>query len=236
MRSGTKAVLGTGVVCLGLAVSAVLADRSPLAAQGGAPSPAARTRVAARSSASIVQSTNAPSRTCSISRSMPATGCRSTPMSANFDNIADAQALSPTLLESYLNAAADISRMAVGDRTAVTIDHTYTNPSYVSQHPWDHVEGAPYGTRGGMAWITCSRPTGIRVPDDLHGGRQRALEDIDVSIDGERVALLQLRAAGRRRGGRPRPGADAHRADLRARGAARWRRRSSAGPKGPTRI
>jgi hypothetical protein len=36
-------------------------------------------------------------------------------MSANFDNIADEQALSPTLLESYLNAAADISRMAVGD-------------------------------------------------------------------------------------------------------------------------
>ena len=33
---------------------------------------------------------------------------------------------------------------------APAIDHTYTNPSYVSQHPWDHVEGAPYGTRGGM--------------------------------------------------------------------------------------
>ena len=38
--------------------------------------------------------------------------------SANFDNIADAQALSPTLLEAYLNAAAAISRMAVGDRNA----------------------------------------------------------------------------------------------------------------------
>jgi len=70
--------------------------------------------------------------------------------SANFDNIADAQALSPTLLESYLNAAAAISRMAIGDRHAPTIDVTYTAPIYVSQHPWDHVDGAPYGTRGGV--------------------------------------------------------------------------------------
>src|SRR5206468_4074381 len=41
--------------------------------------------------------------------------------SANFDNIADAQALSPTLLEAYLNAASAISRMAVGDRSAPTV-------------------------------------------------------------------------------------------------------------------
>ncbi len=79
-------------------------------------------------------------------------------MSANFDNIADEQALSPTLLEAYLNAASAISRMAVGDRGAAPIDHTYTNPSYVSQHPWDHVAGAPYGTRGGMVVSMHSPP------------------------------------------------------------------------------
>ena len=60
-------------------------------------------------------------------------------MSANFDNIADEQALSPTLLEAYLNAAADISRMAVGDKTAPSIDKTYTNPDL-------HV-AAPVGPR-----------------------------------------------------------------------------------------
>ena len=43
--------------------------------------------------------------------------------SANFDNIADAQALSPTLLEAYLNAAAAISSMAFGDRNAPAVDH-----------------------------------------------------------------------------------------------------------------
>src|SRR5665213_2839728 len=56
--------------------------------------------------------------------------------SANFDNIADAQVLSPTLLDAYLNAASAIARMAVGDRRAPTIDHTFTDPGYVSQHPW----------------------------------------------------------------------------------------------------
>ena len=35
--------------------------------------------------------------------------------SANFDNIADAQLLSPTLMQAYLTAAAEISRLAVGD-------------------------------------------------------------------------------------------------------------------------
>ena len=40
--------------------------------------------------------------------------------------------------------------MAVGDRKAKSTDSVYTNSSYVSQHPWDHVEGTPFGTRGGI--------------------------------------------------------------------------------------
>src|SRR5688500_10373134 len=60
-------------------------------------------------------------------------------MSANFDNIADEQALSPTLLEAYLNAAADISRLAVGDKNAPSIDIAYTNSTQTSQHPWNRV-------------------------------------------------------------------------------------------------
>ncbi|MCC7125241.1 MAG: DUF1592 domain-containing protein [Acidobacteria bacterium] len=111
--------------------------------------------------------------------------------SANFDNIADAQALSPTLLESYLNAATAISRMAVGDKTAPTIDTTYTNPSYLSQHPWDYVEGAPYGTRGGMV-IKHVFPADAEYEFQMtfNSGENARLEDIDISIDGERVALV----------------------------------------------
>lgn len=112
--------------------------------------------------------------------------------SANFDNIADAQTLSPTLLEAYLNAAAAISRMAVGDRTARAVDTTYTNPGYVSQHPWDHMEGAPYGTRGGLVADHVFPADAEYVFEvTLTSGSNARFEDIDLSIDGQRVALLQ---------------------------------------------
>ncbi len=129
-------------------------------------------------------------------------------MSANFDNMADAQALSPTLLEAYLNAASAISRMAVGDRNAPAIDQTYSNSEYISQHPWDHVEGAPYGTRGGTV-VDHVFPADAEYLFELTftSGANTRLEDIDVSIDGERVALLQYNTDRRRgadgRGGVP---------------------------------
>ena len=112
--------------------------------------------------------------------------------SANFDNIADAQALSPTLLEAYLNAASAISRMAIGDRNAPAVDSTYSSPGYVSQHPWDHVEGAPYGTRGGMVVEHVFPADAEYVFElDLVSGSNARFEDIDVSINGERVALME---------------------------------------------
>ena len=55
--------------------------------------------------------------------------------SANFDNISDVQALSPTLLEGYLNAAAAVSRMALGDRKAVVSQTLYKTSPFASQHP-----------------------------------------------------------------------------------------------------
>ena len=105
--------------------------------------------------------------------------------------------------------------MAVGDRTAPSIDTTYTNPSYMSQHPWDHVEGAPYGTRGGMVVEHAFPADGEYVFEmTFNAGENARFEDIDISIDGERVALLELRdwrrsAAADGRGA----GADPHRAD-----------------------
>jgi hypothetical protein len=112
-------------------------------------------------------------------------------MSANFDNIADAQPLSPTLLESYLNAASAISRMAVGDRKATSTDEVYSNPSYVSQHPWDHVDGAPFGTRGGIVVNHVFPADGEYVFSvALNSGDGARYEDVDISIDGARAALL----------------------------------------------
>ena len=128
-------------------------------------------------------------------------------MSSNFDNFADAQTLSPMLLEAYLNAAADISRMAVGNRNARSVDETYTNPIYLSQHPWDQVEGAPYGTRGGMV-VDHVFPADAEYVFGMTfgGGANTRPVDIDVSIDGERVALVyytQSEGGADGRGGTP---------------------------------
>ena len=112
-------------------------------------------------------------------------------LSANFDNIADAQTLSPMLLESYLNAASDISRLAIGEQQTSAADQTYSNSEYISQHPWDYVEGAPYGTRGGMV-VDHVFPADAEYVFGLTftSGANTRIEDIDVSIDGERIALL----------------------------------------------
>ena len=112
-------------------------------------------------------------------------------MSANFDNIADVQAMSPTLVESYLNAAADISRWAVGDRTAPAVDRSYKVSEYTSQHPWDRVEGTPYGTRGGVVVEHVFPADGEYVFElGFSSGSNTRFQDVDISIDGESVALL----------------------------------------------
>jgi hypothetical protein len=114
-------------------------------------------------------------------------------MSANFDNIADVQALSPTLLNSYLSAARDVSRIAIGDPNAPSATTVYTSSEFVSQNPRDHLEGAPYGTRGGIV-VTHDFPADGRYVFSMTSnlGNGARLEDIDISVDGERVALLQF--------------------------------------------
>lgn len=118
--------------------------------------------------------------------------------SANFDNIADAQMISATLLDAYLNAAASIARLAVGDPEAAPSSSTYTNPGYASQ--WERVEGAPYGTRGGISVIHNFIADGAyefrlafehTTTGGYYGGVTRG-EQIELSIDGERVALLEM--------------------------------------------
>src|SRR5262245_65384887 len=68
-------------------------------------------------------------------------------ISAGFDNISDVQNFSPTLMEGYLRAASQISRLAVGDRNASATSVTYKIGRTASQ--MRHVEGTPIGTRGG---------------------------------------------------------------------------------------
>jgi hypothetical protein len=111
--------------------------------------------------------------------------------SANFDNIADVQAISTTLVDAYLNAAGAVSRIAVGDRKAAPMLKMYVTSPFISQHPWDHADGAPYGTRGGIVATHTFPADGMyQFRMDVEGGIGTRLEDIDVSIDGQRIALL----------------------------------------------
>lgn len=119
-------------------------------------------------------------------------------MSHGFDNVADAQMFSPTLMEGYLRAASKVSALAVGDRNASATETTYKTDRTAAQ--LEHVEGAPFGTRGGMSVIhnfpadgdysfrmmLHSVPTG-----QLYGSTVKG-EQIEVSIDGERVSLLPI--------------------------------------------
>jgi hypothetical protein len=126
--------------------------------------------------------------------------------SANFDNIADAQMLSATLLEGYLRGASEVSRLAVGDPKATAREATYKVTRWVSQT--EQVEGAPYGTRGGVSVVHNFPADGhylFRVSfhhettGALHGSGQATLhtstdnpEQIEISVNGERAAVLPI--------------------------------------------
>ena len=126
-------------------------------------------------------------------------------ISANFDNIADVQLLSATLMDSYLRAASDISRLAVGDPDATATESGYHVSRWAAQ--LGQVEGAPYGTRGGIVVDHVFPADGeYRFRVAFHhettgaivGSGSSALhtldkpEQVEISIDGERVALLDL--------------------------------------------
>jgi len=119
-------------------------------------------------------------------------------ISNGFDNVADTQGFSAALMEGYLRAASRVSALAVGDPKAGAAEATYKVPRTGSQMV--HIEGAPFGTRGGISVLHTfpadgeytfrmqlhSIPTG-----QLFGSTVRG-ELLEVSIDGERVAVLEI--------------------------------------------
>jgi Protein of unknown function (DUF1592)/Protein of unknown function (DUF1588)/Protein of unknown function (DUF1587)/Protein of unknown function (DUF1585)/Protein of unknown function (DUF1595) len=125
-------------------------------------------------------------------------------VSTGFDNVADEQNFSPALLEGYLRAASQISRLAVGDRNATATSVTYKIGRFGSQ--MRHIDGAPVGTRGGISVVHVFPADGDYVIktsfhyEPLGGlfGRYSMLtmdisEQLEVSINGERVALLEIK-------------------------------------------
>lgn len=119
--------------------------------------------------------------------------------SANFDNIADVQMPSATTLDAYLDAASEIARLAVGDPKASVSTTTYKLPRLASQ--WTRADGAPMGTRGGMSTMHTFPADGEYVFEvtlhaiptgQLYGSDAPFDEKVEVSIDGERVALIDV--------------------------------------------
>ena len=118
--------------------------------------------------------------------------------SANFDNIADVQMPSATVVEGYLRAAGQISRIALGDPDVEVQSTEYALPRIRSQK--DRVEGAPLGTRGGLSVVHTFPADGkyvfhVMPYNAVEGevfGRTFGTEQIEISIDGARVALLTV--------------------------------------------
>ena len=104
-----------------------------------------------------------------------------------FDNIADALSVSPTLIQGYVAAAMKISRLAVGDRTAVPNQVTYQAPTGLNQE--QHFEGLPLGTRGGMV-IKHTFPLDGEYQISGGGGRGGG-GGSDMTIDGQAVQVAR---------------------------------------------
>jgi len=114
-----------------------------------------------------------------------------------FDNIADVLSLSPSLLESYLSAAAKISAIAVGSPRITANSETYKVRGDASQT--EHLEGMPLGTRGGVAARHTFPLDGEYVIKvklvETNLGTIRGLQDenqVEIAVEGQRVLLAPV--------------------------------------------
>jgi mono/diheme cytochrome c family protein len=100
--------------------------------------------------------------------------------SQGFDNLAEALAVSPSLIQGYVSAAMKISRLAVGDRTVAPSQTTFAPPSGLAQDR--HIDGLPLGTRGGVVFHH-TFPLDAEYEFAL-GGRGGGPGGLDLTLDG----------------------------------------------------
>ncbi|MEO8258639.1 MAG: DUF1592 domain-containing protein [Acidobacteriota bacterium] len=117
-----------------------------------------------------------------------------------FDNIADVLGTSPALIERYVGAAGKISRLAVGNTDLGPLSVTYKVRGDLSQDR--HIEGLPVGTRGGIV-IRHNFPVDgeylfkfslLKVNFGPQYGGAAKDEQLELSVNGERVKLIDLRS------------------------------------------
>jgi mono/diheme cytochrome c family protein len=112
-----------------------------------------------------------------------------------FDNIAGSLAISPTLLEAYTTAAARVARMAVGYWKSPT-ESTYLASADTSQN--QHIEGLPFGTRGGML-VRHDFPADGEYRFSIQNfgiGSFIPGEQLELIIDGERAHIWKYEGVG----------------------------------------
>jgi len=112
-----------------------------------------------------------------------------------FDNVAGSLTISPTLLEAYTNAATRIARTAVGFWKSPTAA-AYIAPTDSSQN--QHIEGLPFGTRGGMA-VRHTFPSDGEYKfsvQNLGIGKFIPGEKLEFLIDNDLVAMRDYKGVG----------------------------------------
>jgi cytochrome c551/c552 len=118
--------------------------------------------------------------------------------SYGFDNVASVLGLSPALQERYVSAAAKLSRLAVGDPATSPVVETYRVRSDISQD--FHIEGLPFGTRGGVL-IHHNFPLDgeyvfkvklLKSTVDLLFGGNAQDQVLEIALNGERVKTLTI--------------------------------------------
>jgi mono/diheme cytochrome c family protein len=105
--------------------------------------------------------------------------------SQGFDNLAEALAASPALIQGYVSAAMKISRLAVGDRTLAPSQTNFSTAPGLAQDR--HIEGLPLGTRGGML-IRYYFPLDAEYEFSF-GGRGAGPGGVDLTLDGQPVKV-----------------------------------------------
>jgi len=114
-----------------------------------------------------------------------------------FDNMAGVLRLSQSLMERYLTAARRISRAAIGSPPPGAVADTFPVSNDLPQY--EHVEGLPFGTRGGMLVSHhfpvdgeyVIRPRLWRNTVDVMRGTETP-HDLEVSLDGARLSLTRF--------------------------------------------
>ena len=120
--------------------------------------------------------------------------------SYGFDNMAGTLRVSQVLMERYLAAARHIASVAVGRPPASPKADVFRVP--IEQPQYEHVDGLPFGTRGGMLvpyHFPQNGEYGIRVQLRCPNMKDLACDgalgfverhDLEVAVDGERVHLF----------------------------------------------